>query len=285
VIASFGSYGFYCFDMSGNLKWEKDLGDMNIVGPFGEGTSPVLCKENLIILWDHQGQSKIYVLNKKTGEEIWQKNRDEDRGWLTPIVVGIDGKMQIIITGFNNSIGYDLESSDIIWKLNGLGVGPITCPVFDGERVFLMTGGPIGKKIIQAVNLISAKGNLNNSSAVIWTSEKNPPFVPSPLLKDGKLYFLRANRAQLSCVDANTGKIYYDAVKPEGMVGAYASPVSANGNIYMLDRSGTCAVIKEGTEFEVIALNKLDDNFDASPAIVGNDLLLRGHKSLYCISK
>ena len=209
VIASFGSYGFYCFDMDGNLIWGKDLGDMSIVGPFGEGTSPVLYKENLIILWDHHGQSKIYVLNKKTGEEIWQKDRDEDRGWLTPIVVEIDGKMQIIITGFNNSIGYDLASSDIIWKLNGLGKGPICCPVFDGKRVFLMNGGPLGKKTIQAVNLISAEGNLNNSSAVIWTSEKNLSFVPSPLLKDGKLYFLKGNRAQLSCVDAKTGKIYY----------------------------------------------------------------------------
>ena len=80
-------------------------------------------------------------------------------------------------------------------------------------------------------------------------------------------------------------KYIIEAVKPEGMVGTYVSPVWANGNIYMLDRSGTCAVIKEGTEFEVITLNKLDDNFDASPAIVGNDLLLRGYESLYCISE
>lgn len=284
VIASFGSFGIYCFDMGGNLIWEKDLGDMKVYSAMGEGASPVLYKENLIIMWDHEGQSKIYVLNKKTGEEIWQKDRDEKTTWSTPIVVIIDGKVQIIVPGNNKSIGYDLASSDIIWKLSGLGLGTIPSPVFDGERVFIMNGGPLGKKMIQAVNLISAKGNLDYSSRVIWTCD-NPSFIPSLLLKNGKLYFLKANRVQLSCVDAKTGKIYYDAVKPEGMVDAFASPVLANGKIYMMDRRGTCAIFKEGTEFEVIAQNKLDDNFDASPAIVGNDLLLRGHESLYCISK
>lgn len=284
MIASFGSYGFYCFDMEGNLIWEKDLGDMNIISAFGEGTSPVLYKENLIIVWDHEGQSKIYVLNKNTGEEIWQKDREEISAWITPIVVEINGRMQIIVPGDKKSIGYDLENSDVIWELSGLGEGPISCPVFDGERTFLMTGYG-NTKMIQAINLISAQGKLENSAAVVWTSDKNPSYVPSPLLKDGKLYFLKASRAQLSCVDAKTGEIYYEALKPEGMGAAYASPVEANGNIYIIDRRGTCSVIKEGTEFEVIAQNKLDDNFDASPAIVGNDLLLRGYKSLYCISE
>ncbi|MFC2086342.1 PQQ-binding-like beta-propeller repeat protein [Bacteroidota bacterium] len=284
MIASFGSYGIYCFDMSGKLIWEKDLGDMHVVNSFGEGSSPFIYKDKLAIVWDHMGPSKMFVLNKNTGEEIWQKDREELGTWVSPIIVEVNGKAQIIVPGDFKSIAYDLVDGNIIWELAGLGDGPISCPVYDGERAFLMSG--YGKiKIVQAVNLKTAKGNIENTESVVWTNEKNTSYVPSPLLKNGKLYYLKASRAQISCVDAKTGEIYYEALKPEGLGGAYASPVSANGNIYILDRKGNSAVIKEGPEFEVIATNKLDDNFDASPAIVGNDLLLRGFKSLYCISE
>ncbi|NVO10903.1 MAG: PQQ-like beta-propeller repeat protein [Bacteroidales bacterium] len=280
VIAFLGSYGIYCFDMDGTLIWEKDLGDMQIRNTFGEGASPALYKGKLIIVWDHEGQSKIYVLNKKTGEEIWQKNRDEKTTWATPVVAEIEGKAQIIVPSNNKSIGYDLETGNVIWEINGLKEDIIPCPVFDGERTFLMT--ELG---IQAINLKIAKDNLEHSNAVIWTKDKNSSYVPSPLLKDEKLYYLKGSRAQLSCVDAKNGEIYYEALKLEEMTSVYASPVWANGYIYIIDRKGSCSVIKDGPELKVIALNKLDDNFDASPAIVGNELLLRGYKSLYCISK
>jgi outer membrane protein assembly factor BamB len=284
VVASFGSYGIYCFDMSGSLIWEKDLGDMQMINAFGEGTSPVIYNDKLIVVWDHEGQSKIYVFNKKTGDEIWQKDRNEISAWITPIVIQIDGKEQIVVPGDNKSIGYDLENGDAIWTLSGLGEGPVSCPVFDGEMVYLMTGYA-STKIVQAVNLKGAKGNLENSKALIWTNDKNTSYVPSPLVKDGKLYYLKGSRAQLSCANAKTGEIYYEAMKPDGMGGAYASPIFANGNIYIVDRRGNCSVIKEGTVFSVIAQNKLNDNFDASPVVVGNDLLLRGYKSLYCIAE
>jgi outer membrane protein assembly factor BamB len=283
MIASFGSYGFYCFDMEGGQIWEKDLGDMQIEHAFGEGTSPVLFKNNVIIVWDHEGQSKIHVLNKETGEEIWQKERDERSAWTTPIVVESEGKAQIIVPG-SKSVGYDLKSGDVIWGISGLGEGVISCPVFDGERTFLMTGYG-STKMTQAIDIKSAKGELENSNAVIWSSNKNPSRVPSPLLKGEKLYFLKASKAQLSCVDAKTGEVHYEALKIEGLSWTYASPVLANGNIYVIDRKGRTSVIKEGIVFKIIAQNKLDDNFDASPAIAGNELFLRGYKSLYCISE
>jgi outer membrane protein assembly factor BamB len=257
---------------------------MQIINAFGEGTSPVIYKDRLIIVRDHEGQSKIHVLNKKTGKEIWQKDRDENSAWTTPLVVESEGKAQIIVPGDNKSIGYDFGTGEVIWEISGLGEDVIPSPVSDGEMIFLMTG--FGKtKIIQAINLKKVKENSDYSKAIIWTRDKNTSYVPSPLLKDGKLYYLKFTSAQLSCTDAKNGEIYYDALKPEGMSGVYASPVWANGNIYIIDRKVTCSVIKDGSEFKVIAMNKLDDNFDASPAIAGNELLLRGYKSLYCISK
>ncbi|MFC2151820.1 PQQ-binding-like beta-propeller repeat protein [Bacteroidota bacterium] len=284
MIAHFGSYGTYCFDMNGTLIWETDLGDMKIYNAFGEGSSPFIYKDKLVIVWDHLEQSKIFVLNKITGKEVWQKDRKEASTWVSPIVVEINGKDQIIVPGDVKSFGYDLENGDIIWELAGLGAGPISCPVFDGERAFLMSG--YGKvKIIQAVNLKTAKGDIENTESVVWTIEKITSYVPSPLLVNDKLYFLRGSFSVLTCVDTKTGKIFYETQKPKGMGGAYASPVSANGNIYILDRKGNSSVIKEGTNFKVIATNKLDDNFDSSPVVVGKDLFLRGYKSLYCISE
>lgn len=284
LIAHLGSYGTYCFDMTGKLVWEKDLGDMNVVNAFGEGTSPVIYNDKVIIVWDHEGKSKIYTLNLLTGEVIWQNDRDERSAWITPIVVNVNKNPQIIVPGDNKSIAYNANNGEVVWELSGLGEGPICCPLFDGERVFLMSG--YGReKIIQAVNIKTAKGMLDSTNAVVWTKDKNMSYVPSPLIKDGKLYYLRASRAQLSCVDAKTGKLYYEALKPEKSGAAYASPVLANGNVYIMDRHGLCTIVKEGATFEVVAQNALDDSFDASPAVVGNQLFLRGYKNLYCISE
>lgn len=284
IVAHFGSYGTYCFDMNGTLIWEKDLGDMQIYNGFGEGSSPFLYKDKLVIVWDHTGQSKLFVLNKNTGEEVWQKDRKEASTWVSPIVVEINGEAQIIVPGDISSIGYELNSGDIIWELGGLGAGPVSSPVFDGERTFLMSG--FGKiKIAQAIDVKNKKQNSEQSSPLVWAIEKISSYVPSPLLVKDKLYFLRGSSSMLTCVDAKTGNIFYETQKSDGMKGAYASPVYANGYIYILDRKGMCSVVKEGTEFNVIAQNKLDDNFDASPVVVGENLLLRGHKYLYCVSE
>lgn len=283
VIASFGSYGIYCFDLQGNLIWERDLGDMSIDMTFGEGTSPVLYQDKLIILWDHEGQSKLYVLDKRTGLTQWEKDREEGTTWSTPLVKKVDGQAQIIVAGYAKSMGYDLNNGDVVWELKGLGQGIIPSPVSNGQKYFLMTG--YGKvKILQAVNLQNAHGDLENTDVVAWTTTSSTSYVPSPLLANGKLYYLKGSRAQLSCVDATTGSVHYEAESLEGLKGTYASPVYANGKIYILGRKGSCAVIEEGVSFKVISKNKLDDSFDASPVIIGKDLLLRGFKNLYCIS-
>ena len=283
VIASFGSYGLYCFDLQGTLIWNKDLGDMKIRNSFGEGSSPVLYQNNVIINWDHEGTSFITVLDKKTGNTIWKKQRDEVTSWSTPIVVEVNEKPQIIVSASGNSRGYDLASGKVIWKLSGLTKNVIPSPVYSNGMVYLMSG--FRGNALQAINLNVAKGDLQESPAVVWTFDKNTPYTPSPLLYKGKLYFLRSNNEQLTCADAKTGKIYYTKQKLDGMKGVYASPVGAKGRVYIVGRNGVCYVIKPGPVYQVLAKNVLDDGFDASPAIVGNELFLRGLKYLYCIAR
>lgn len=283
LVASFGSYGVYCFDLKGNIIWEKDLGDMNIRASFGEGSSPVLYKNYLIVNWDHEKDSYIFVLNKTNGDVIWKKKRDEKTSWATPIVVPVKGKPQLIVTATGKSIAYDLDNGDVIWEIPGLTANVIPSPVTDGELAYLMSG--FRGAALHTVKLDEAKGDLKDSSALVWTHDKNTPYVPSPLLYNNRLYYLRGNQARLSCVEAKTGKIHYEVQKLDGMKGVYASPVGANGFVYVLGRQGMSYVLQDGVEFNVISKNKLDDNFDASPAIIGNNLYLRGLKSLYCIAE
>jgi outer membrane protein assembly factor BamB len=283
LIASFGSYGIYCFDLKGNMIWEKDLGEMYIRASFGEGSSPALYKDYLIVNWDNEKESYVYVLNKTNGDIIWKKNRDEATSWSTPLVVMVKGKPQLIITATGKSIAYDLNNGDIIWEISGMTQNVIPSPVTDGELVYLISG--YRGAALQAIKLDEAKGDLKNSSAVVWTYGKNTPYVPSSLLYNNRLYYLRGNDERLSCLEAKTGKIHYEAQKLEGMKGVYASPVGANGFVYVIGRNGMGYVLKDGAAFTVVSQNQLDDHFDASTAIVGNELYLRGLKSLYCIAE
>ena len=283
LIASFGSYGIYCFDLKGNMIWEKDLGDMSIRASFGEGSSPFLYKDYLIINWDHEKDSYIFVLNKTNGDVIWKKERDEMTSWSTPLVVDVKGKPQLIVSATGKSVAYDLNNGDIVWEISGLTENVIPSPVTDGEMVYLMSG--YRGNALQTVNLEEAKGDLKSSSALVWTYDKSTPYVPSPLLYHNRLYFLRGTQERLTCVEATTGKIYYEAQKLDGMKGVYASPVAGNGIVYILGRNGVCYVLQDGVEFKVVSINQLDDNFDASPVIVGDELYLRGLKNLYCIAE
>jgi outer membrane protein assembly factor BamB len=128
-------------------------------------------------------------------------------------------------------------------------------------------------------------GELTGTDAVAWSYDTKTPYVPSALLSGNRLYFFSNNTGILTCLDAKTGKVLIDAQRVEGLSGVYASPVQAAGRIYLIGRNGEGIVIKDADTFEILATNRLDDKFDASPAVVGNDLLLRGHKHLYCLSE
>jgi outer membrane protein assembly factor BamB len=138
--------------------------------------------------------------------------------------------------------------------------------------------------MLQAIRL-GGTGDLTGTDAIAWTHRKSTPYVPSPLLYENHLYFFSGNNATLSCFDVATGKSHYEAERLDGMFGMYASPVGADGKVIIVGRDGNCAVLKHGPTLELLARTKLDDRFDASPALAGKELFLRGHRSLYCFAE
>lgn len=282
VYAYFGSRGLYCYDMQGNLQWEKDLGDMSTRRSFGEGSSPALYGDVIVVNWDHEGDSFIVALDKRTGEELWKVDRDESTSWATPIVVEHNGTPQVIINATNRTRGYDLATGKVLWECGGMTANTIPSPV-TADGIVYVTSGFRGNAL-QAIRLDDAKGDITGAAAIVWDYDRDTPYVPSPLLYGDMLYFLKHNRGMLSAFNASTGEAYYGPERLEGISDVYASPVGAGDRIYISDRDGVTLVLKHGSTLEVLAENILDDGFNASPAIVGKEIFLRGNKSLYCIA-
>jgi outer membrane protein assembly factor BamB len=283
LYASFESRGFFAFDMNGKLLWQTDLGDKQMRNQFGEGTSPALYKDKLFVVWDHQGESFIAALDARTGKEVWKASRQEIDSWATPIVVETPGGAQVVTGAMNKVRAYDAQTGTLVWETGGLTMNPIPSPVaFDG-LVILMSG--FRGNALKAIRYADAKGDITGTPAVAWTLDRDTPYVPSPLLYDGTLYFLKGNTAILSAYDAKTGKPHYQASRIEGLAAqVFASPVGAAGRIYVVGQDGTAVVLKHGPALEVLATNKLDDKFDASPALVDKEMYLRGYKKLYCLA-
>ena len=283
IYAYFGSRGLYCLDMQGEVIWEKDFGDTRTRNQFGDGASPVLYMDTIVVNWDHEDQSFIVALDKNTGDERWRVDRDEVTSWATPLIVEHQGRAQVITSGTKRVRSYDLATGKVVWECGGLGKNCIPSPVANSGTVYMMSG--YRDPQLLAIRYEGASGDITDSGAVTWRTSVDTSYVPSPLLYNDKLYFLKKNSAILSCYDAKTGKPHYTKQRLAGVEGVYASPVAANDHIYIAGRNGTTVVIKNASKYEALATNTLDDGFDASPAIVGSELYLRGRKYLYCIAR
>jgi outer membrane protein assembly factor BamB len=284
VIASFESRGIYCYDMNGTLVWRKDLGDKQMRNEFGEGSTPALHGNTLVVVWDHYvpGGSFIVALDKRTGEERWRVKRDEIDTWATPAIVEEGGRTHVIVPGMNRLRSYDLSTGAVLWETAGLTMNPIPSPVV-GEGMVFATSGFRGNSL-KAIKLAGAKGDITGTPNVVWTLDRDTPYVPSPLLYNGILYILKTNNGLLSAFDAKTGAPHYQLQRLEKAPNVFASPVAASGRVYIPGRDGTTVVLKHGPTFEPIAENTLDDGFDASPALVEREMYMRGYRYLYRIS-
>jgi outer membrane protein assembly factor BamB len=283
VWAFFGSRGLYCLDRDGKVVWEKNLGRMKPRNEFGEGSSPVLYGNTLLVNWDHEGDSFIIALDKRTGEQLWKQARDEPTSWSTPLIVEDDGRALAVVSAANRVRAYDLKTGEVVWNCGGLGLNCVPTPVEEDGVLWVMSGWREAAGM--AIRYPGAKGDISDSEAVLWRIDRGLSYVPSPVLYDGKLYFLERFRAVLSCYDLKTGEAHYTEQRIEGVGNIYASLVGAGDRVYVVARDGAAAVFSHGETFELLAKSKLDDAFDASPVIVGDELYLRGHKYLYRLER
>jgi len=282
LYAYFGSRGLYCYDLDGKPLWNQDLGRMRMAMGFGEGSSPALCQDTLIVSRDNEDNSCIIALDKNTGKTLWKKPREEHTSWSTPLIIEHDGKAQAVVTATGKIRSYDVASGDVLWECGGLTRNVIPSPVADASTVYCMSG--FQGNALLAIRL-GRTGDLTGSDAIAWTHNKSTPYVPSPLLYNGKLYFFANNNGVLTCLDTKAGDALFDAQKIEDLSGVYASPLGAGGRVYLPGRNGVTVVLKQSDKLEVLAVNRLEEKFDASPAAVGKDLFLRGHDYLYCITE
>lgn len=282
VVAHFGSYGTYCLDFDGKVIWKKSLGRMHSKHGHGEGSSPALFNSTVVINWDHEEQSFVVALDIKSGKELWRVPRDEVTSWSSPLIVTHDGTQQVIVCGTTRVRAYDLADGRVIWECGGLSANVVATPVAADGMVYV--GSSYEIRSMFAIRLAGAKGDITGTHAVVWSRRDRTPYVPSPILYDDGLYFLRHYQGILTRVDAKTGEEPTGPFRLGALRDIYASPVGADGRIYFTDLYGVTQVVSHGQLPRPLAVNRLDDSFSASAAIVDDEIFLRGRRYLYCIA-
>jgi outer membrane protein assembly factor BamB len=284
LYAFFGSRGLYCLDFNGEVKWQKDLGRMHTLHAHGEGSSPVLYRDSLIVCWDHEGDSFLYAFDKHTGKALWKVPRDEKTSWSTPLIVEDEGKPQVVVSATKRVRGYDLATGAELWECAGLTDNVVSSPVY--YHGLVIAGNSYYSQAMLAIRLAGAKGDITGTDHVVWKLNRLTPYVSTPLLYDDTLYVLRHNQNVLSRFDPATGKPRGEPLRLEGINDfIFSSPVGATGRIYLTGRDGTTVVLRHDRENTALAVNHLEDSFSASPAVVDRELYLRGERYLYCIAE
>jgi outer membrane protein assembly factor BamB len=280
LYVSFGSFGTYCYNLDGKLQWQRDLGRLNTRFGWGEAVTPVIHGDGLLLNYDQEANSALICLDARTGKTRWKAERDEKTSWNTPLVVVYQGRAQVVVNGSKRVRCYDLETGSELWQCGGMTVNAIPSLVARDGVVYCVSGyqGSAGCAI-----QLGASGDLTDTDKVLWRYAKGTPYVPSPLLLGDRLVFTQGNNPLITSLDIKSGRPVLYRERLPGQTSLYGSPVAAAGRIYLVDRNGAAVVLKQGEKLEVLAANRLDDQFDASPAIAGKQLFLRGQKSLYCI--
>jgi len=280
----FGDFGTVCLDTSsGEVVWEKRFELEHGVGP---GSSPVLVDGLLVLTCDGMDTQYIVALDAADGEVAWRKERpplratngDFRKSYCTPLLIEVDGAEQLVIPGAQWFIAYDPATGDEIWRIDhGRGFSIVPRPVFDGTHVFLCTG--FATQAMWAIRP-DGQGDVTDSH-VSWKQSKQIPTMPSPVIVGDHIYTV-SDGGVAQCFERTTG----EPVWKERIGGKFsASPLAADGRIFLSNHDGLTTVLQPGDSYQVLAENQLDGQLMASPVVVDNDLLLRTGTHLYRIGE
>ncbi len=280
IYAYFGSFGLYCYDFHGRLVWKKEFAPQAMEDSLGEGSSPALFGDTIVIVVDQERQSYVVAIDKRTGERIWKQDREETSNWSTPRIFTHAGRRQVVLNG-KTVRSYDLVTGEPLWQCGGQSEGAIPMPAVGHGLVFATSG--YRKDTLHAIAL-GRRGDLTDSKSVVWSLSRGTPYVPCPMLWGEEIYLLE-DRSFFSCLGATDGARHYLKHRLPGALNFSASPVGAAGRIYLLSEAGRTVVLQRGPALKVLAINDLDETFHASPAIVGDAIYLRGDEHLFCFAK
>lgn len=277
VVAYFGSQGLYCYTITGELAWKKELGLLDAGPPghddlqWGVASSPVVHGDHVYLQCDARNQSFIAALRVADGEEVWRTAREEDGTWSTPTVDVSSGRGQLIVNGYKHMGAYDLSSGAPLWKLSGGGDIPVPTPVVSDGLVYI-TNAHGAQSPIYAIRT-DAQGDVtpvsppkSKNEGLIWHVEKGGAYMQTPIVYRGLLYNCRDNGV-LSVYAARKGDRLYQERLAGGRTGFTASPVAGDGHVYFTSEDGDVYVIKSGKEFELESVNELGEICMATPAL------------------
>jgi outer membrane protein assembly factor BamB len=280
LVAFFGNAGAVCYDLEGRRLWHRDFGDFD--SELGLASSPVIDGDQVILVCDHDGSrftsfdSFLIALDLKTGVTRWKRDRPGlFRSWSTPILVrGEAGRRELVVNAQDELRAYAPETGELLWHVGGMTGWVTPSPVFAGGLIFATSGrdGPA-----MAVRL-GGTGDVT-ATHVAWQHPRGAPYVCSPVAYAGELY-VHSEQGILRCYDARTGELHY----AERLPGRYvASSVAGDGKVYVTNEDGTTLVVRAGTDFAILATNRLEEYTLASPAIAHGTLYVRTEKHLYAI--
>ena len=284
VYIHFGAYGTACLDSkTGKKIWERR--DLECDHWRGPGSSPVVYGGLLYLTFDGYDVQYITALDKLTGQTVWKKDRNVDFGttdgdakkaYSTPILIQEAGRDLLVSPFASATIAYDPKTGEPVWTVRHGGMNAAGRPLFGNGLLYIATAdGP------NPLVAVAPQGKGDITDKIVWRTNKSVPKRPSQLLI-GDLLFMMNDGGVASCLDAKTSNEIWTRRLP----GEYwASPIYADGLIYCFSQSGTIPVVKAGRDYELVAENKLDSGFVASPAVAGKSLVLRSKTHLYRIER
>jgi outer membrane protein assembly factor BamB len=250
--------------MNGNIAWHTKLGTINAV--HGTACSPLLYKDLVIIVQDYRDgkESFIGAFDKNSGSERWRTTRDGKRGWYSPIAIRAGKRDEIIVSGSNQVQSYDPETGTVLWTVRGNNFEVIPTPAVGFGLLFCSSGRDGPTLAIRP----GGSGDVTNTH-IEWSIPKDSPFVPSPIVYGDHLYMVNDISALASCIDARSGQIFWqEKLGNARREGFSSSPVGVNGKVFFTNDEGETFVLKAGSEFNLLHVNRLSESVLASPALL-----------------
>ncbi|HEY7697774.1 MAG TPA: PQQ-binding-like beta-propeller repeat protein, partial [Vicinamibacteria bacterium] len=294
VVASFGSQGIYAYDVEGRFLWKVDLGRLNLGAydiptfEWGPASSPILWHGVVFVQCDTQDDSFLLALDADSGETLWKSDRDELPSWSTPSVYEGPSGAELVTNAPNYIRGYDPLTGKELWRLGGSSKITAPTPVFADGLIVVASGRrpeqPLFVVRAGARGDLTLSGGSDSSESVVWSRTRRGPYMPTPLVYQGILYVL-ANNGVFDAYDLATGKEIYRERIPHLGSGFSASPVAADGKIYLSNEDGEMIVVKAGAEFGHIATNPMGELLMATPALSEGVMYVRGMSHLFAIGR